>query len=435
MPQRTVTVVVLLALMAVAFAFHYGTALKFAGTGALEGIDLILEADTDGRLRCFKYGSGGYGQSVSHPNVCGIVKPPVRVFTKIITVVFGTDYKSTHTAVGLAVSPLAASISSGLLFLIALELGLGLVVAGLIGALLSVSFSQVIFGSVPEFYALGGMSISLALYVSAISVRREIRPWVWMLVAILAGSITITNLAIVLGIAWITFVCRGSLSERWFSSSVLVTKIGAVAVALTALSALMTSIVWERPLFPSSSSRANPVVAFEAHREKHMLTKAFSFPRAIGNSILPNQGAIQWVLHEPGDHWLETDLKWLEESKIKHVSQMPDNPEILSRALLVFLAIVGGLILPLVRQQQGSLRRQLALCAIFVFLFNFLLHSIWGQFLFLYSQHWLPASILAISFLLTYSTHRLRVAMAAFFTLAVLIINLSHLNFILSGLA
>lgn len=423
---------VVAALVILAFAFNYSIAVKFWDAGLMDGWDIILEADAESRLRCFRQGAGGYGRSFSHPNVCGLVHLPVKILAKLATLASGVDYRDATLALSLAVSPLASALSIGLVFLIACELGFSVLGAFLFGLFFLGVFSQVIYGSVPEFFNLGGMSIALALYVATISHRLNVHSWVWVLVATFAGSITITNLAPVAGVCLLANREEGNFRAAWSSAIKSTAKICVSAVVLIVLSTWLISVILDRPAL-SSSIGANPVTAFKTYLVTDPVSKLASFPHAIGNSILPDAGSIRVEMQQPTAEWLEADYQLFQNLPIKFIYVMPDKFGIDSRAMLVFLLVLSGIFVPFVYRKESQLRARLALSALLILLFNGFLHSIWGEFYFLYSPHWQVASAISIMLLLSYLPKTLRTIVGIGLPIAVFVISMSHLEQIFAG--
>ena len=202
---------------------------------------------------------------------------------------------------------------------------------------------------------------------------------------------------------------------------------------LIVLSAGLISIILGRPAL-SSNIGANPVFAFKRHLETEPVRKFLSFPRAIGNSILPDDGSIQMVLQRPPPHWSEADVRWLENSRIKHIYVMPDKLEFYSRATLVFVLVLGGIIVPFVYKKENQFRVRLAMSALLILLFNGFLHGIWGVFYFLYSQHWLVASILSIMILFSHIPNVYRIIIGTVLTVGAGMNSVAHLEYIFQTL-
>ena len=284
------------ALVVLVFALNHYNAGQFWETDALNGHDIVFQADANGRLRCFKNGKGGWGRSVAHPNPCGIINIPVRAMARVGELFTGIHRTDFYLPLALAVSPAAAALATGLIFLIAMELSLGIKVASLLALLHAASFSQVIFGSVPEFYSLGSLSIVLGLFVAVLSMRARIPIWVWILVAVFAGSITITNLAPIAVLYFLSLYLREPRTFWPAARSTAVVQV--ITVIVIVAGALSASAILNRPPLSENIGASLPF-AFSNNLEQSPAAKFASFPNAIGKAILPVASDMRMQIYDP----------------------------------------------------------------------------------------------------------------------------------------
>ena len=371
--------VLLAAALAVAsFALEYHVARILDRHQAFDEINLLFDADANWFLTSFSEGWGqGHswaGRGFVHPNVANVVNPPVRLAARVVGLLGDRgDRPHLRRQFSILVAPLASAVKTAFVFLTVLALGLSSWAAVMIAVLSAVSGSSLLFGSIPESYALTGAALSLLLYLAATFLRRGNRftlmPWV--LVAAALFSITVTNLVpAVLTVALLLYRRTKQLWESLLAAA----RVGALAIAVSVvLLVAMTTYyrAWSnfRPVRPGQ---------FEEVRLQPART-AVEFPRALGLTIVPSSPRV-----------IEASLKERD------------------RVLLTFRGSAtewGGLLLVLTclgfsifasagAAAESRLFTELLLA---VLAFNWVLHSFYGHEFFLYSQHWQVPLVLLLS--------------------------------------
>ena len=393
-------------LAGLSFAIHLALALHLDATGSLNQYDVFFHADTKARLDCMVRESCDRRASISHPALDLLVNPPVRSAAKVATTLGGWngDIKAARTAVALWLSPLASGATAAFAFLLFLGLGLPQVYALLATTLVGVSLSGLVFGSIPESFALSGACIAAAFALAAHTkpgARNDHALWLGL--SIVATAITVTNIATIL----ILFA-----ASRWLATDepqVIARRTAVLFATSAALVAVLGfasySLYDSRPLNTEEGARyiskwTEGNVPFD---------RALWMATAASNSITAKPPEL--VNNYQADK---------NNSRYKFRFTYDRTPSVFSTSrplgsLLLALALAGA-----IAMWAGTpTQRTIMLAALAILIFNKWLHAFWGVGHFLYSQHWnLAFSVLVVGPL--FATGRaLRVGQAIVFATVV----------------
>lgn len=334
--------------------------------------DVLFDTDTKSRLGCFANGWGGHGRNTVHPNLCNFVNPPIRALAQLSP---PGQRPAQRERLALWVAPLAGALTLGVMLLALRRGGVGSGQSLLLGGVLAASFSHLLFSSVPDHFALGGLSLTLALWLFTDSLAGgPPRRSAWLAVAWLAAGITLTNLIPVAGLHLLArWRSRGAATALWTSAALV-----AVVVPATYASALLLNLGYGlhgyEILLPTDG--AGPIKSDPAHA-------LLSFPLRVLQSFAPagyEVTANPLSLREPHHYAIQFDL---------------------ARQALPSLAgwLLGALVLACVvlRWRQEGPQRTLLLGLVGLVLFNGLLHALIGSDYFLYSSHWTVATVLMLA--------------------------------------
>jgi len=412
-----------LALAIPVFALHLAFALRLDGLGVFNQQDVFFNADIAVRVRCMVENDCRGRSSFSHPNLALFVNPPVQVAAGVITLggLTGIDRATARRFAALCVSPLASALKAPVVFFVLLGLGLGVRQAGLLAVLSLVSFSQLVFGSIPESFALSGLLIALAYWLAIRTMRRKDRRlWPWILVGVGTAGITVSNLVIVA----ILFAAARLQTGETFRA--VLAKLAIVAILV---------------LLPTV---ALPTMFRDAYRLEEVsveggaeYTQRWMKTHRIANRALatPSAWAHTFAAPEPGlGHNLPARLM---ASRYQYRFIMAHREEVFCFRhplgfLFVGLFVAGAL---------GALRapahaRWMCGASLAIIAFNWILHSAWGVDLILYSQHWQLSLLVLLAGLFFWSQRLVRGA--SLFTvgliLAVVLQNANTVSSMLSAL-
>jgi len=145
--------------------------------GIYDQYNILYDADPNTRLPCFAEGWGD-GRSLVHPNLCNLINPVIRIIAAPFEITGLVAGESLRRQLALAVAPLFAVASIGVLLLILRRVGCRMSIAFPIALLYGFSFSHWLFGSMPDHFALGGFSLAVAFWLLVDSVQRR-RLGIW----------------------------------------------------------------------------------------------------------------------------------------------------------------------------------------------------------------------------------------------------------------
>jgi len=376
-PERTPPAarVICLSLAALSFALHLALALRLDAVGSLRQYDVFFHADTQARLSCVVDGVCDSRASISHPALDLLVNPPVRTLAKIASTLglWSGDETAARHGIALGVSPVAAAIRTACVYmmLVYMRLRPG---SALLGTLLvTVSFSGVLFGAIPESFALSGAVIAAAFAWAARTQKGEpAHQAKWIALAAVGSAITITNLAPVLCI-W--GAARWKAGEDWNAIARSAARLAISSVAVVALLALVSFTLYDsRPLTAEAGVRY--VSKWTEGNDPSQ--RAAWFPTAAANSVVGTQPLL-------------SDNYQARKNTSRYLFRFTfdDTPGVFSAArpiatVLVVVAFIGGALM----LRGSSTQRAVAGASLAILGFNAVLHTFWGVGHFLYSQHW-----------------------------------------------
>lgn len=388
-PALRMAVAVSVALAAFSVAVHFVIMRQFEALGVFAQYNVLFDADPNARLGVISH-SWPSGETIHpmllnsvHPYFSYYFGPLIRILAKCLTFVGATGQSepALRVALGVLVMPIVSGLQTGVLCVVLFVLGYRPHQVALIATLGIVSFSGLIFGSIPEHFALTNLAVTVLLLFAAAVVRggRTIRLWHWSVVGAFATGITITNIVIF----GIIHGCTELVRRRKFwpvtAKTVLVCLSVFAVVIATALAIAKLHQLNEAP----PSSDGGFVSSFLDVERPSLWDELDRAATALGNAVAP-------TYPETKQDPLVTN------ARIGFVFTLKTSPSIFSAAaplgLLTFLGMVFGGLSMIVR---GGHHRSFALISIAVLGFNIVFHSFWGTEHFLYSQHWItPALIL-----------------------------------------
>jgi len=379
-----------LALAIPVFALHLAFALRLDGLGVFNQQDVFFNADVAVRVRCMVANDCRGRSSFSHPNLALFLNPPVQAAAGVLTLggLSGIDRATARRFVALCVGPLASALKVPVVFFVLLGLGLSIRWAGMLAALSVVSFSQLVFGSIPESFALSGLAIALTYLLAIRTMRRKDRRlWPWILAGVGMAGITVSNLVVV---AVLFAAARLQAGEK--VRDVLANATIVVGLALLPTVALPT-------MFRDTYKLEEVSIEGGAEYTKRWLKTHRSVNRALST---PSAWAHTFAAPEPGlGHNLPARLM---ASKYQYRFIMAHREEVFCfhhplGFLLVGLFVAGAF------GYLGAPAHARWMCgaSLAIIAFNWVLHSAWGVDLILYSQHWQMSLLILLAGLFLWS--------------------------------
>ncbi|MCK4408640.1 MAG: hypothetical protein KAW67_01055, partial [Candidatus Eisenbacteria sp.] len=188
-------IVIPIAIAAAAFTFHLSLEFKLDELQGFDEFNTFFGADPNKVIDALFEGAGR--QHISHPNLPHFFSLPLKGISKI----FGAgrtrvEQKLLRKQMAMFIVPLAAALQCFVAFRVFMRLGFRVASASLLTLLGCVSFSQIVFGSMPESFGLSGLAITLA-YLLALQfekIRGRVQNGKWIALGIFGTGITITNI-------------------------------------------------------------------------------------------------------------------------------------------------------------------------------------------------------------------------------------------------
>jgi hypothetical protein len=377
--HRTLALVALAVTFAAGvFAAHYALERQLSELHAFKQYDVLFDTDPVVRLVGFSHGWGPYNRNFLHPNLANFINPPLRAVAKGLQLagLGGSDPLALREALGLMVNPLFSALQALAALALFLRLGFSRPAAFLLALLGAGAFSQIVFGSIPDHFALSGFFLTLIFIVAADLLQRqgEILWPAWLFVGWLIASITVSNLAILGLVFWVSLrFCRRPQATRKTLLLMLAT------AALTFATYSLLNLGYEAEPQPPRKSFSWTLYFLRPDAIANLLR----FPTAVADSIAPPEPEV-------------TNIRYLNpvDARFEFQFTLAETPLIFTGdnwlGTLVFLLLVAG---ALGHYRAGGSRRGLLWCGLAVLAFNGLFHSVWGHEYFLYSQHWLIAAV------------------------------------------
>ncbi len=374
--------IALLVLCALVLGLERSWAEHLRAEGALSEDEILFDADPWSRLQGVSHNWLTNVQTI-HPLYGPLFATPIRAATSGVP---EAEREKARRNLGLWVSPMAGVLKLACLFGAAIAIGLPAFQALLLVLLAACTFSQVLFGALPETYGVSGLGLCAAHWQLARDVRGQKLPRAlpWILLGAFVAGITVTNIAPI-GV----MVLTGALAagHRWlpaigraaaFGSAGLVLGVGA-GIAGNAAYGHDLDLAYEvdhrRTQVPLSLTASAP--AFVG-----ALVQTFAPPSPViehAPQVEPEASTARILFHPelPGREaaigWLCTALVAL--GLLRSLARGPTDERLVDRTRTA--RFVGQA------------------CAIIV-LGNAGLHCVWGSAPFLYSQHWHASVVLLI---------------------------------------
>lgn len=375
--QKTTTAILSIAFALLSFALHYGLERKLDSLNVFEQYNVMFQADPNERIGAMSHGWGRSGRNIAHPNLSNFTSPFVRAMAVVATRTgIADDAESFRRSIGMLIVPLTAAVTSSVMWGLFLRLGLSLFLSSMFTTLALMSFSPLIFGSIPDHFAMSALVITMAFHLFLATTTDNNPRWrMWSILLFLAAGVTITNVAIIAILMLGAFWSIGS--ERIKSALHVVGVVSAVLVVTLVSSAGMNKILRGKQLDTQKTSEW----ATHFIDRSNIVKKTLRFPVAIANTIAPAR-----ITTGPPTASFRPDDRYQFLFTLETRSAQPDARNI--PGVIAVMLVAGGILLAFRRRTK---HRALALAATAILLFNWILHAVWGDEMFLYSQHWTAA--------------------------------------------
>ena len=369
-------------LAAAVFSGNYAIERTLDRYKVLTQYDILFNADPITRLHSISHGQGDPNDMIIHPGLRVYFSRPIRLMGKVAraTGLIPNTGRAEHDlrrSLALLVVPAVSGLTMAATYALFLASGLTRPRALLMAVVCCASFSQLVFGSLPDHMPVSALAVVTLLLLAAEMVRRggEVRWFAWPLVGGVYTATTVTNAAPFT----ILFTTALALSGRPLArvardGAIVVTAMLGVAGAFAVAGRY---IVYKTPW---------PVQNVRNHAASYQKRDWAKAPGAMLETFAPaglvtvqlGKGIRESNFYSSGGRFtpgIATAETW------------PAN------AVAFFTALTLAGAAACVR--AGGVLRVVGAASAGVLAFNLALHSVWGDAFFLYSQHWLiPLAVL-----------------------------------------
>jgi len=401
-----------IAIAVTSFTFYLSVEFKLDELHGFDEFNTFFGADPNKVLDALFEGAGR--QHLAHPNLAHFFSLPLKGISKIFAAGRrGYAQMLFRKQLAMFIVPLAAALQSFVAFRVFMRLGFRVASASLLTLLGCVSFSQMVFGSMPETFAISGLAITLAylLALQSEKILGRVQEGKWIALGVFGTGITITNILPV-GLLY------GLWQRRRGASAVVVFRRIAtvVVVVFVTVFAIRGAVNLLSNVQPGTITEGKYVSSFLVPDPGR---QAMMFPSAIMNglALAPSKGV--WALQN--ELWREREKDY--GYPYKFTMQTPRVFSVRNLTGVGLIALVLAALFRLRRARHPAWPYCLA--SMLILAFNWALHSIWGEEQFLYSQHWqFPLFVLVAGVFLAFE--RLKRAEAPVLAAAVLYAGIAN---------
>jgi hypothetical protein len=357
--------------------------------GVFDQENMILGGDPSMRSKAFAY---GYGErSLIHPNLSNFVNPLVRIIAAVLSPIFSDlSMNALQMHVALWVSPTCAALATFMVYLIALTAGVRVIPALALSVIYGFSISTIAFGSIPDHFFISAFLLATGLYLLLINTKLSSRKHAiaWTVLITLAMGITLSNVVPMIGMFAISEYTRKRQGADGIIScaGLMFIRAGVITILLWAC---LNWVYQDFNAVRSGHAYDKHIGRVILHMSDNPLRDAVTFPFTVGQAFWGGKPDIErdapsvdlfekaryessFVYNSPLGHFNPVSLLWLAPGFILGAS--------------LFLGFT---------RDSGKLK-PLAMAVVQVIMFNWLLHTFWGNELFLFSPHWHVASVVGL---------------------------------------
>ncbi|MEO8482739.1 MAG: hypothetical protein ABI634_11050 [Acidobacteriota bacterium] len=283
-PSRRFVVAMGLLMALGAFVIHLALEREFARLQVFSQANVLFDADPNEVLDTLATGGGGR-QGFIHPGIRVFFTAPIKVAALAISKVSAgtSDTSYWRRRLALLAAPTSAALFYVVLLNILLRIGVSSVDSCVLTLLAFLSFSQLLFGSIPESFPVSNLAVAVAflLFVVPPNDDNTSRAAAWVAVGVFAAGITITNIVPVAILLWLDGVAFGVGVVRSCLKTAILSLV-AVGVILS------VNVVTNRAagIQSQASSDTTFVTRFASLTPRVVARKFLTFPAVLVNTIV-----------------------------------------------------------------------------------------------------------------------------------------------------
>jgi hypothetical protein len=397
MTKKNKVIILLLVFGTFSFLFNYLIQSKFDRYEVLDQINVLFGADPSLKLNRVVTGhAADAGFFVVHPNFINFFHPPIRLGAKVIAYFIEGNWEKEleiRRMLALFGVPIFSAFNAMVIALIFSRLNFTLIQVCMLTTLSIFSFTQIIFGSMPELFALNGFFITICfLYCTRYLNSKKLNWAMWTIIGVFGMGITITNIVILI---IIFFTSIFSVSRDINLSIKNTIMLICIVTFLTFTFALGSSLLYKnRPL------RSTAMEVTKKYTKTYLRTdsmyRILKYPFWVATSITPYKSNI--VKFRESSSMKKLKKKKLYGGKYHHTFKIkPDNP-FRSKKISIIIFTIGITCFGAINLlKNGMVFQSLAISSLLILVYNGFFHAFWGGQYFLYSQHWICSLIILMS--------------------------------------
>lgn len=408
------------------FVLHLTLTRELDRLGVFDQGNVLFDADPDTRLASL---SDGLHLGIKHPNLMAYFTPPITLAAKLVIALSPGDKSESamRRTLGTWLVPSASALTTAIVFSLFGHLGFSVLRSVVATLLASLSFSTLVFGSIPESYGLTALALAVAYAFAANPSRDHRRPWAgagWIAIGVFATGITVIN------VVFVALLMAGAVwTEARRSRAIFRVAVTVIAIfGLTGACAWVLDAVMVRPNSTPAADVEAALVERTVALVRAEMTR-FAAPDPIRQLLhFPTTLANTFAAPAP-------DRQPIKPSRHAQGFTLKSSPSIFGMGdpfgTSVFILLVAGALCGLVNDAT----RGIALASVGIIVFSAML-GVWGVETFLYSQNWnLAAVVLMTGVMRTGPGSRPMTAVVASVTLIVGVRNIALLRDLLDALA
>lgn len=363
---------------------------QFAQYNTFDQINVLFHSDPVIKNSAFVHGRAKRAWILAHPNLANFFYLPIKLTSTVINFLVDGDQKSEiriREILALLIVPSISAVNAMTITLLFFLLKFNLSQIFFLVSLSIFSFSQTIFGSMPECFAINGLFISLTFLLSFHLYRTNSIHWIaWIILGTFGVGLTITNL---IPLAAIFFVSCFSISPnaRFSIRKTLVLLLASLSI--TFLFSTLGQLKRGSNLLSKGNVQSTKNYTLNFFDEE-IIKKSVAFPAAVANSLTPGRVV---VIEDPNmkDYGESERGKYLHRFTIDY--HFYGIPYVFVVAFTWLVISCGAIFL----FNRGDVYRKLAISSLVILAYNWVFHAVWGSEYFLYSQHWMSSVMILVS--------------------------------------
>lgn len=335
---------------------------------------MLFDSDPNLWIHMFAHGWGS--NTILHPLANYVFTIPIRII-EILASVAGlvNDPVAFRESLVLYISPLSSALMAVLMYITFRKMEFDHLKAFFVACLTALGFSSLAFGSIPSVYTLTSFSNSL-LMILALSYSinaRKLTHICFVIVGLFTVGITISNIIHVGWLYWFIFLSNGSTPFSALIKSV--SRSAAILATLVALFFAMDFVIQRDDTMNIAETKR--YIGLFTPTPMEQAVKLARFPEIVARTIIP-------TIPVEMPSYTGTELGGAIKVQVS-ISTIEFGISSIFLSIAALVAVGGGAV---IAYKQGGVWRNMALASVATIVTFGVLHSLFGAYIYLYSQTW-----------------------------------------------